>query len=175
MPSARPRNSENVPSVAIRGGIRRRVTSNPFRPPAAAPSATATAAAAPMGSPPSRQHLPRTTAVRPIRDPTDRSIPPETITGVSATASRPISTLSRRTSKPFATERKLVPTAAKATTSAARIAASTARPPPGPQRRPDNASRASDDATSPPSPLERIGGDRQQDRQPLDRLLPLRL
>ena len=40
-------------------------------------------------------------------------MPPLTITGVSATASRPISTLSRRTSKPLPRVRKLVPMSEK--------------------------------------------------------------
>ena len=93
---------------------------SPFRPPARAPEHRASAAAAtPIGSPPSRQSLPKTTAERPINEPTDRSIPPLVITGVSATASRPISTLRRTTSNALATEKKLVPITANTAISSA--------------------------------------------------------
>ena len=95
-PSARPRNSENEPRVTISGGIRPRVIKSPFTLPASAPRTSVSAAAAPIGSPASRQSLPKTTAERPISEPTDRSMPPLVITGVSATASRPISTLRRK-------------------------------------------------------------------------------
>ncbi len=67
--------------------------------------------------------MPKTTAERPISDPTDRSMPPLVITGVSATASRPISTLSRSTSKALASVKKFVPITAKTATSTTRIAA----------------------------------------------------
>ncbi len=89
--------------------MRPRVISTPFTPPAMAPRTSVNAAAPAIGSPPSRQSLPKTTADRPMSEPTDRSMPPLVITGVKATASRPISTLSRSTSKALATDRKLVP------------------------------------------------------------------
>ena len=112
-PSASPRNSENEPRVTIKAGMRRRVTSNPFSPPASAPTARVKAAAAPIGKPTSRVNLPNSTADSPISDPTDRSMPPLTITGVNATARRPISTLRRTTSKALFRVAKLVPIAAK--------------------------------------------------------------
>ncbi len=73
----------------------------------------------PIESPPSRQSLPKTTAERPISEPTDRSMPPVVITGVKATASRPISTLRRSTSNALASEKKLVPITAKTAISSA--------------------------------------------------------
>ena len=86
---------------------------SPFKLPASAPRQRVAAAAMPMESPPSRQSLPKTTAERPINDPTDRSMPPVVITGVKATARRPISTLRRSTSNALASEKKLVPITAK--------------------------------------------------------------
>ena len=124
--SASPRNSDSVPSVTIKGGKRSRVMSSAFRPPAPAPITSVSAAATATGRPASRQIIPNTTADKPISEPTDRSMPPETITGVSASANRPISTLKRRTSKALAREAKFLPrtqkTATSATSSNARIA-----------------------------------------------------
>ncbi len=102
--------------------MRSRVISSPLTAPAAAPTPSVSAAAAPIGRPPSRHALPNRTADSPISEPTDRSIPPPTITGVSATASRPISTLSRSTSKALSRVRKFVPMTAKTATSTARSA-----------------------------------------------------
>src|SRR5688572_32971479 len=48
-------------------------------------------------------------------EPTDKSIPPEMITGVSTSASNPISTLKRVTSKAFEAVRKLLPVKLKMT------------------------------------------------------------
>ena len=50
--------------------------------------------------------MPKTTAVSPMIEPTDRSMPPVISTGVIAIAISPISTLNRVTSKKFATVRK---------------------------------------------------------------------
>ena len=119
-PSARPRNIENEPSVTIKAGMRPRVIKSPFKLPASAPRQRVAAAATPIESPPSRQSLPKTTAERPISDPTDRSMPPVVITGVRATAKRPISTLRRSTSNALASDKKLVPMTAKTATSRAR-------------------------------------------------------
>ena len=121
-PSARPRNSENEPRVTIKGGN-----------PAAGdqePVDTARQRAEYQGharrpadrQPGSRQSLPKTTAERPISEPTERSMPPLVITGVKATASRPISTLSRSTSKALPSVKKLVPIAEKTATSSKRRA-----------------------------------------------------
>ena len=64
-------------------------------------------------------HAAPTTLVNATVDPTLRSMPPLTITGVSATASRPISTLKRTTSKALGRERKFVPMTEKTTISRA--------------------------------------------------------
>ena len=63
----------------------------------------------PAGTPASRHSQPKLTAHRPIIDPTERSMPPVTITGVSASASSPISTPSRIHSKKFPSEKKFCP------------------------------------------------------------------
>ena len=124
-PSARPRKSENVPRVTIKGGIRNRVTHQPLNAPATVPTPRVSAAAAAVESPQSRQKVPNRTADSPINDPTERSIPPARIKGVNATAIRPTSTASRNTSKPLPTEKKLVPIAEKTATSTAIRASST--------------------------------------------------
>src|SRR5205809_7793855 len=118
MPSARPRNSENVPSVTISGGKASRVMSRLFKNPAPAPTIRVTIAAATIGRWASRQSMPKMTAVSPMSDPTDRSIPQVTMTGVMATAIRPTSTLSRTISKAFAAVKKFLPRNANKTTSA---------------------------------------------------------
>ena len=78
-----------------------------------------------MGNPQSRQAAPKTTAASPIIEPTDKSIPPVIMTGVSASASSPSSTLSRMTSKKLPQEKKFSPSTAKAAISTARAASST--------------------------------------------------
>ena len=60
-----------------------------------------------------------------MSDPTERSIPPVTITGVSARASRPISVPRRTISKAFLAVQKLRPITEKTATSATRRSAST--------------------------------------------------
>src|SRR6185503_19622472 len=60
--------------------------------------------------------------------PTERSMPPVIITGVSASASRPSSTLSRTTSKKLALEKKFSPSPEKSRTSNASAASSTHSP-----------------------------------------------
>src|SRR5205814_1870685 len=55
---------------------------------------------------PSCQAAPNATADKPIIEPTDKSIPPEMMTGVRATAIKPSSTLNRVTSKKLAAEKK---------------------------------------------------------------------
>ena len=61
-------------------------------------------------------------------EPTDRSIPPATITGVSATARRPSSTLNRVISKKLPSVKKFGATAEKKTISAAHTSSSTHSP-----------------------------------------------
>ena len=53
--------------------------------------------------------MPNNTAHRPIIEPTDRSMPPVRITGVIATASRPISTECLNTLEKFLSVRKFRP------------------------------------------------------------------
>ena len=85
-PSPSPRNSEKVPSVTISGGNRSRVINSALRPPAAVPISSVPTAAAGMGQPKSRYNSPNSTADNPISEPTDKSMPPVTMTGVIATA-----------------------------------------------------------------------------------------
>src|ERR1051326_248279 len=128
MPSAMPRNIENDPSVTMIGGIPSRVIKSALSAPPAKPSANTTSAAAKTGIPPSRHTVPNTTAERPIMDPTDRSMPPVIITGVSASASRPSSTLSLTTSKKLAVEKKFSPSAENRRTSKPSAASKTHSP-----------------------------------------------
>ena len=115
--SAKPRKSENVPSVTINGGRFSRVINTALKPPPNAPIPT-TAKLASHGSIPSRLTImPNNTAHNPIIDPTDKSIPPVRITGVMATASRPISTEWRKTLETFRPIKKLRPNNWKSTTS----------------------------------------------------------
>jgi hypothetical protein len=123
--SASPRNSEYEPNVTMRGGIRSRVMMSALSPPPATPTPTAASAAAPTGQPASRHSFPSTTATSPRSDPTDRSMPPVMMTGVTASANRPISTDSRPTSSAFSRVKKLVPLTAKTAISKA---SSPARP-----------------------------------------------
>src|SRR5262245_52069468 len=118
MPSATPRNSENDASVTMSGGRFSPATSTALSAPPAQPTISASAAAIGIASSQSRYAAPSTTADRPIIEPTDRSIPPVTMTGVSATASSPSSTLKRITSKKFATDKKFGAMNEKTTTSA---------------------------------------------------------
>ena len=78
-PFAAPRTSSIVPSVMMNGTTRRPVTSTPLIRPHAAPAAMAPAAAT-SGHEPSRSSSASTTVLSAITDPTDRSIPPATIT-----------------------------------------------------------------------------------------------
>src|SRR5262245_37843715 len=110
------------------GGISNPVISNPLSAPPASPRAIATAAATTTGSPPSRHAAPKTTAASPIIDPTERSMPPVIMTGVSANASNPNSTLRRITSKKFAAEKKFSPRAENTATSSASATSSTHSP-----------------------------------------------
>src|SRR5579883_1001512 len=110
------------------GGISSLVMSAALSAPPAAPVASARAAAAGMGRPPSRQAAPKMTAARPIMEPTERSMPPVIITGVVASASRPSSTESRTISKKLAAVKKLGARTANTAASRARAAASTHSP-----------------------------------------------
>ena len=91
-----PRNSENEPSVTMSGGMSRRAISTRVQRAArAADASSATRGRGRSGRCQSCTAAPNTTAASPIIEPTDRSMPPVMITGVSATASSPSSTLSR--------------------------------------------------------------------------------
>src|SRR5438552_1217631 len=125
MPSAIPRNSENEPRVTMSAGRFKRAISSAFKPPPAHPNKTAMTAQAMSGRCASRHIAPKVTAARPIIEPTDRSMPPVTSTGVSATASRPSSTLNRSTSKKLPAVRKFS-AMTENTTASARSAAMSA-------------------------------------------------
>src|SRR5439155_18950879 len=124
--SANPRKSENEPSVTISGGNFSRVISHAFKPPAAAPTASALIAANQTGIPRSRQNLPNKIALNPSNDPTERSIPPVNMIGVITSASNPISVLSRSTSKRLPTVAKFAPVALNTATSISNTSTSSA-------------------------------------------------
>src|ERR1035441_9289569 len=123
-----PRNRESEPRVTISGGRFSFVISTAFSDPARHPNSSAAPAAAATGQPPSRHSTPNTTAASPMMEPTDKSIPPVIIIGVSASASRPSSTLKRTTSKKFDPVKKFSPITAKIASSAARARTSTHSP-----------------------------------------------
>src|SRR5262245_22731218 len=108
-PSAMPRNNENVPSVTMSGGNLKRAMSAALSAPPAIPMTSVAPTAIGNGKPTSCHRNPNATAERPIIDPTERSIPPVTMIGVSASASRPISTLRRVISNAFPDVAKLWP------------------------------------------------------------------
>src|SRR5713101_8003484 len=96
-----PRNMENDPSVTISGGRLSRAITTAFNAPPAHPRSSVMTAASGIDRCQSRQADPNTTAARPIIDPTERSMPPVMMMGVSASASNPSSTLNRIISKKF--------------------------------------------------------------------------
>src|SRR5262245_27575598 len=108
-PSAMPRNNESVPSVTMSGGNLKRAMSAALSAPPAIPMSSVAPTATGNGKPTSCHRNPNATAERPIIDPTERSIPPVTMIGVSASASRPTSTLRRVISNAFPDVAKLWP------------------------------------------------------------------
>ena len=125
-----PRKRASDPSVTMSGGTPIRAMSHAFSEPPAAPRSSVAAAATGTGRCASRQSMPNTTAESPIMEPTERSMPPVTITGVSAIASSPSSTLNRAISNPFSTEKKWGVVAPKPAISSASTAKSQMGPPP---------------------------------------------
>src|ERR1019366_2687778 len=123
-----PRNRESEPRVTISGGRFSFVISTAFSDPARHPNSSAAPAPPPTGQPPSRHSTPNTTAASPMMEPTDKSIPPVIIIGVSASASKPSSTLRRTTSKKFDQVKKFSPMAANMASSTASASASTHSP-----------------------------------------------
>ena len=82
-------------SVAIRGGTLKRVMISPLMPPARVPARSARTIATASGRPRPCQRVPSRIAVRPRIEPTDRSMPPVTITKVMAKATRLTSAIRR--------------------------------------------------------------------------------
>ena len=87
----------------------RRATSAAFNAPPRAPTISVMAAAMAIGKCVSRHRPPSTTAASPIIEPTERSMPPEMMIGVRASASSPTSTLSRVISNAFDALKKFSP------------------------------------------------------------------
>src|SRR3954452_10902117 len=168
MPSARPRKSESEPSVTISGGMPSAAISVALSAPPPHPAPSPAAAAAGADQPQSREAAPNITAASPIIAPTDRSMPPVTTIGLIATASRPTSTLTRITSKAFATLRKFGATIANTTISTA-IAPASARLDTGGGARPYRAH-----GTRAAGKTRRVDCDGGEDDHALQRTLPLR-
>src|SRR5687767_10216404 len=164
MPSATPRNNENVPSVTISAGSRRREITAASSPPPRHPPASAMAAAAGIGSCRSRHAAPKQTAASPIMAPTDKSMPPVIRIGVSATASSPSSAFSRAISNTLASVKKFGATTAKIATSATSAAASAALCP-----------RLAELGCIAFGPVrQRIGSHRNENNRALNRAFPVR-
>src|SRR3569833_2286306 len=125
MSSAMPRYMEYVPRVTISGGSFSREINPALSAPPAQPTASAASTPAPAGRCQSLTATPKTTAASPIMEPTERSMPPVTMTGVIAIESSPSSTLKRMTSKKLSRVKKFCPIAEKiavsATSAASRI------------------------------------------------------
>src|SRR5579862_1079575 len=117
---------------------------------------------------------PKSTADSPMREPTLRSIPPETITGVRASANRPISTLRRTTSSALSFDMKLVPMTQKTAISTDRTSTSTSSWVRCNRGRPV-CSRGGDSGAdmAPPPNSERVRRHREKDDAALDGLGPL--
>src|SRR5215472_7031393 len=128
MPSAIPRNREYDPRVTTRGGMFSRAIRIAFSNPPAQPVSKAAITANGSGKCQSVQTTPKATAAKPIIEPTERSMPPEMMTGVNATASKPSSTLNRATSKKFAELGNFGATAENTATSASNARNSTHSP-----------------------------------------------
>src|SRR5690242_10450181 len=174
-----PRKSDSVPNVTMSGGKPRRVIMSTLSPPPASPTSSVSAIATGMGAPPSRQSAPNTTAASPIIEPTDRSIPPVTMIGVSASASSPTSTARRVTSNAFPAVRKWRPVRPNATHSAA-MTPSSSHSPLG-KRRSRNDGATSADCSAMDSadmmlqpPESDIGAEASEDDRALDRPRPQR-
>ena len=85
-----PRNSENDPSVTMSGGmLEPRDQQRVQRAAGGADGSSASGAAAAIGSPQSRDAAPNTPPRAPSSTPTDRSMPPVMMTGVSAMREQP--------------------------------------------------------------------------------------
>src|SRR5262245_53494421 len=136
-----------------------------------APSASVKPAETQMGRP-MDQVPPRVTAAKPIREPTERSMPPVLITKVRPKASRPTSAASRAISKPLSRLRKRGCQRAKRNTSAKSTRART-HSPFGQMRCSKLGRPASGMAHLPPESGIRHDGDKQD--QSLDGLLPGRI
>src|SRR3989442_11767769 len=169
-----PRNRENEPSVTMSGGMFSRVTSSAFSVPPAHPTSRATSTAAGMERCQSRQALPKTMAARPIMEPTERSMPPATMMGVSARASRPNSTLRRITSKKLPSVKKFSPIRANTAISIASPRRST-HSPLGNQRSRHGLRSDSGKVGDmfPRTGARRIDGDGGQDDSTLDGFFPV--
>ena len=163
------------------GGIPSRAISRALSaPPGGTRPISATARRPAAASPRSVLAAPNTTADRPIIAPTDRSMPPLMMTGVSATASSPSSTLSRVTSKKLPTREES--SARSAANSAISPASATARQPFA-VRRPAAAPRHRGQARAPGGSSARGGRtfahcvdrDRREDDRALDGALPVRV
>src|SRR5207302_6219283 len=113
---------------------------------------------------------------KPMSDPTDRSIPPATITGVKASASKPISTLSRAISKALTAVKKFFPMAAKSAISpTSRNERTSSCDRDQPRVAACSAARKLRFGMPPPRPIECVSRDGHQNDRPLNRFFPVRL
>ena len=180
-PSATPRKSENVPSVTISGGNLSRVIITALSAPPATPSSSVSAITSGSAKPSSRHSAPSTTAESPIIEPTDRSMPPVMMIGVSARDSNPSSTASRVISNALAAPRKWCPVTPNTTHSARMTASSThslfgkSRSRSGTSVSSGASAGAIEEADMMLQPCDDgVRDERGEDDGPLDRLLPER-
>src|SRR5437588_979944 len=180
IPSAMPRYSENVPRVTMSGGSPRPPIRIPFRSPQLHPASKVRTIAIGKGTWASRQSTPNTTEHNASIDPTDKSMPPVMMMGVSASESSPSSTLSRTTSNRFASVKKCSAAKAKIRHSHANTIRST-HSPFGNKRRESGDSSSGTGAGEVEVDMlvdsadSRIGKDGCQDDCSLNRLFPERI
>src|SRR5438552_828223 len=150
------------------GGTLKRVMMRPFRRPANPPAPTARTMAIGRANPTFFQNTPTRIAERPSIEPTDRSMPPVTITKVMVSATRPTSDIRRPWLRRLSAVKKRSDCAARTTsattTSTARIVSCRS------SRRRDRAMGRSSEGPAAPG---HVGEHRYKDQEAEDRLQPV--
>src|SRR5258705_120149 len=165
---AGPAESASVARVAMSGGTLKRVMMKPLMRPASHPAPTARTMATGRANPTFFQNTPTRIAERPSIDPTERSMPPVTITKVMVSATRPTSAIRRPWLRRLSAVKKrsdwAARTASATTTITARIVSCRS------SRRRNRAMGRSSEGPAAPG---HVGEHRREDQEPEDRLQPV--
>src|SRR6267143_622319 len=150
------------------GGTLKRVMMRPFTRPASPPAPTARTMATGSANPTFFQNKPTRITERPSIEPTERSMPPVTITKVMVSATRPTSAIRRPWLRRLSAVKKRSDCAARTTsattTSTARIVSCRSS-----RRRDRDMGRSSEGPAAP----GHVGEHRGEDQEPEDRLQPV--